>query len=269
MSQVINLDVLISQFANSQVSEFASNTIIEFIDTYDYAIDSTVVFGNIDSSTGLILPLSIDPQSVVSNPSVIQTILLQSIESTIQFGNIDSISFSFNAPSIASELAFGDSRLVLYLQPTSIASTSVVSNIDKLSFIINLSSLDVSTTFGWDDPLLNMEITNVPLPAIESTVVIPQHAVRSVLRPLSINTTVNFGVPTFTDSIHRLLIFKDDNITKVGNTDAVVIAGGIRMNPSIAKTTTAEAGSAVLPSNPVGFISVNIDGNDYKVPYYN
>jgi hypothetical protein len=47
------------------------------------------------------------------------------------------------------------------------------------------------------------------------------------------------------------------------------VAGGIRINPSIQKTVEASSGQATLPSNPVGFISVNIDGRDYKIPYYN
>jgi hypothetical protein len=32
---------------------------------------------------------------------------------------------------------------------------------------------------------------------------------------------------------------------------------------------TATKGSAVLPSNPVGFINITVNGKPYKVPYYN
>jgi hypothetical protein len=32
---------------------------------------------------------------------------------------------------------------------------------------------------------------------------------------------------------------------------------------------TATSGSATLPSNPVGFIYVTVNGQSYKVPYYN
>jgi len=32
---------------------------------------------------------------------------------------------------------------------------------------------------------------------------------------------------------------------------------------------TATAGSGTLPANPVGFMNVTIDGQPYKVPYYN
>jgi len=33
--------------------------------------------------------------------------------------------------------------------------------------------------------------------------------------------------------------------------------------------TTATAGSATLPANPVGFINITVNGVPYKVPYYN
>jgi hypothetical protein len=33
--------------------------------------------------------------------------------------------------------------------------------------------------------------------------------------------------------------------------------------------TTANAGTAVLPSAPVGFINITVNGKPYKVPYYN
>jgi hypothetical protein len=32
---------------------------------------------------------------------------------------------------------------------------------------------------------------------------------------------------------------------------------------------TATAGSATLPANPVGFINITVDGQQFKVPYYN
>jgi len=33
--------------------------------------------------------------------------------------------------------------------------------------------------------------------------------------------------------------------------------------------TTATAGSATLPANPAGFMNVTINGQPFKVPYYN
>lgn len=34
-------------------------------------------------------------------------------------------------------------------------------------------------------------------------------------------------------------------------------------------STTATAGAATLPANPVGFIIIQINGTNYKIPYYN
>ena len=38
---------------------------------------------------------------------------------------------------------------------------------------------------------------------------------------------------------------------------------------NFSSATTATAGSASLPANPVGFINITINGVAYKVPYYN
>ena len=33
--------------------------------------------------------------------------------------------------------------------------------------------------------------------------------------------------------------------------------------------TTATKGAAILPANPVGFINITVNGQPFKVPYYN
>lgn len=38
---------------------------------------------------------------------------------------------------------------------------------------------------------------------------------------------------------------------------------------NFSSASTATAGSATLPANPVGFINVTVNGNAYKIPYYN
>lgn len=38
---------------------------------------------------------------------------------------------------------------------------------------------------------------------------------------------------------------------------------------NFSSATTATAGSATLPANPVGFMNVTVNGVAYKVPYYN
>jgi hypothetical protein len=38
---------------------------------------------------------------------------------------------------------------------------------------------------------------------------------------------------------------------------------------NFSSATSATAGSATLPANPVGFINVTVNGKPFKVPYYN
>lgn len=38
---------------------------------------------------------------------------------------------------------------------------------------------------------------------------------------------------------------------------------------NFSSATTATAGSATLPAAPAGFMNVTINGQQYKVPYYN
>jgi len=38
---------------------------------------------------------------------------------------------------------------------------------------------------------------------------------------------------------------------------------------NFSSATTATKGSQTLPSNPVGFINITVNGQPFKVPYYN
>lgn len=168
--------------------------------------------------------------------------------------------------SIASSLAFSTSEVEFTVYPNSIG-TGVEFGSAFISRNLTTNSIDSTVEFGTLQ--LNMEIEDVPFPSIASTLVIPQPRVIPIIGPLSIATTANFGTAQFIDNIHRLLVFKDGNITKMGDNDAGVIAGRIRVNPASTVGVDATSGSAVLPSNPVGFLSVNINGSDFKIPYYN
>lgn len=163
-------------------------------------------------------------------------------------------------------LAYGLSQLNTKIYVNTLDSSLVIGAHNVIP-IIALSSISPTVLFG--DFKINMQIRDVPFPSIESTLVIPNPTMQRPIAPLSIAPTANFGVATFIDNIHRLLVFKNDNISKVGENDAVVIAGGIRVNPASVISETATSGSATLPNNPVGFISVNISGRDYLMPYYN
>lgn len=45
------------------------------------------------------------------------------------------------------------------------------------------------------------------------------------------------------------------------------VSGTVSLTNSTA--TTATAGTRTLPANPAGFVIVNINGTNYKLPYYN
>jgi hypothetical protein len=38
---------------------------------------------------------------------------------------------------------------------------------------------------------------------------------------------------------------------------------------NFSSSSTATAGAATLPANPVGFMNVTVNGQNYRVPYYN
>ena len=168
--------------------------------------------------------------------------------------------------SIASSLAFGIEEVEFLIYPNSIG-TGVEFGSALISRNLTTNSIDSTVEFGTLQ--LNMEIEDVPFPSITSTLVIPQPSVKYIIGPLSIATTANFGTSNFIDNIQRVLIFKDGNISKMGDNDAGVIAGGIRINPGSTVGANASSGNSDLPSNPVGFLSVNINGSDFKIPYYN
>ena len=191
----------------------------------------------------------------------VQTVQLQNESSNTIIQLSDRLDYA-----IDSTISFETLQLNSTIFINSVESVTEVSQ-PNVRPIVNPVSIASSEAFG--NLQINMQIEDVPFPSIESTLVVSNPSVRFVIGPLGIAPTNNFGTATFIDNIHRLLVFKDDNISKVGENDAVVIAGGIRVNPSSAISETATAGSATLPNNPVGFISVNIGGRDYLMPYYN
>ena len=318
MNQVIVLDVALSEFANTLLSAQQDTPIIQFIDTNDRAIDSTVEFPNthnvyvnvrqslflsdvllavenaqiqtVQSATiqqvindldlsivseldfGVsnlfvqIHPNSTESTLAFGSSQLNSIIYAESAESTLSFGSVGNLNFTVNVNSVNSELTIGDFSVIQFVSPESVTIQNSFGT-PKLNYILYSNSYESAIAFGV--PQINMEIEDVPFPSISSTLVISQPSVRFNINPLSIATTASFGVAGFIDNIHRLLVFKDDNISKIGENDATVVAGGIRVNPSSAISGTATAGSASLPNNPVGFISVNIGGTDYLMPYYN
>ena len=246
------------------IQNYASTTISEVIALLDYSITSSIAFG-VNNLFVQIHPDSTESTLAFGSSQLNTIIYAQSVESTLTFGS-ENLNFIVNVNSVNSSLTIGDFSVVPLIAPQS-ATTQNSFGTPQLNYILYSNSYESAIAFG--TPQINMEIEDVPFPSITSTVVISNPSIKFSIKPLSIATTVNFGTASFIDNIHRLLVFKDDNISKVGENDAVVIAGGIRVNPSSAVSETASNGSATLPNNPVGFISVNIGGTDYLMPYYN
>jgi len=262
-------------YANVEVSLFENSTILQYQTTkFNDEIIPINLFGTAQLNS-IVYPNSITATTAFGTSQFIynQNILLgdkiealsiypiQNYASTTISSVIASLDYS-----IASSLAFGIDEVEFLIYPNSIG-TGVAFGSASISRNLRTNSIDSTLVFGTSR--INMGITNVPFPSITSTLVIPQPSVKYVIRPLSIATTANFGTANFIDNIHRVLVFKDGNISKMGDNDAGVIAGGIRLNPASTVGVDATSGNAVLPSNPVGFLSVNINGSDFKIPYYN
>ena len=263
-TQVIQLDGLISDVQNVTLQTESSNTIIQLSDRFDYAIESEILFGS-PKTIFIAYPDAIDSTLVFGTTLLGSVIYATSVESTVSFGD-NALKLSIAVNSTVSQESFGTAQLNSTIFINSVESVAEVSQ-PNIRASIRPVSITSSEAFG--NLQINMQIEDVPFPSIESTLVVSNPSVRFVIGPLGIAPTNNFGTATFIDNIHRLLVFKDDNISKVGENDAVVIAGGIRINPSSAVSETATSGSATLPNNPVGFMSVNIGGKDYLMPYYN
>ena len=262
-------------YSSVEVSIFENSTILEYqttkfddeflpINLFGTAqLNSIVYLDSITATTTFGTTQFIYDQNILLGDTIeaLSIYPIQNYASTTISEVIASLDYS-----IASSLVFGLEEVEFLIYANSIGTEVEFGNA-LISRNLRTNSIDSTLEFGTHQ--LNMEIEDVPFPSISSTLVIPQPSVRYVIGPLSIATTANFGTSNFIDNIHRVLVFKDGNISKMGDNDAGVIAGGIRLNPSSTIGVEATSGNAVLPSNPVGFLSVNINGSDFKIPYYN
>ena len=264
MNQVIQLDGILSNVQNDEVQVYSTNTIVQVSDRFDYAIETQFASGS-PTLSYIIYPNETVSALQFGDSKFTLYIYAESIESTVQFGE-STQNFIVQVDSTTTENLFGTSKLNTTVFANS-ATTQNAFDISRLSYVIFANSIQSTLVFG--NSKLNQNIDDVPFPSIDSTLVVPIPNVLKVIGPLSIAPTANFGTSSFIDNIHRILIFKDDNISKIGENDAAVIAGGIRINPASVVSEVASAGNAQLPEAPVGFLSVNISGVDYKIPYYN
>jgi len=101
---------------------------------------------------------------------------------------------------------------------------------------------------------------------------------------LDINGTLN-GYTSFNEfkimsqglTAGKVTIYNDnseESFITIGEGDIIIAPSQDSANKGtvdlqIPTSTSASAGAQTLPSNPVGFLGIKVNGTDYKVPYYN
>jgi len=263
IDQVIKLDGTLSNVENVQIQTYSSTSITALSDVYGNQILPTISFGTLVIDYSSVQPTSINSTLTFGLPQLNALVYAQSIESTVAFGDGDKFTLYIVDQPISSTLSFGLSQLNSVVYANSI-TTELSIGTHKVSALISPQSIDSGLAFGALQ--LNQKLYSG---TITSGIEIPSPNLLKIIGPLSIATTANFGTATFIDNIHRMLVFKNDNISKIGDNDAGVVAGGIRINPSTAIAENAIAGDFTLPNKAAGFVSVNIAGKDYLMPFFN
>ena len=156
------------------------------------------------------------------------------IASTVAFGTSEGVLNISIGNGIASTVQFGgDTEGILTIEEVgAIASTAQFGAIQYVNFLIGGANKDVG--------------------GIASTATI----------------STDGG---FQGGIFRALIYKEGEISGIGSAESMFVAGGIRVNPAsrVSLSATSGANSQItVPTNPVGFVSINIQGTDYKIPYF-
>ena len=153
------------------------------------------------------------------------------IATTLAFGTTETVLNLADVGNIASTIAFGLAETPLFIELDGIASTASTPQVQFVSDLIGGANKDVG----------------------------------------NIASGVNFGDIGFQGGIFRALIYKEGEISGIGSTESMFVSGGIRVNPAsrISLSATSGANSNItVPTNPVGFVSINIQGTDYKIPYF-
>lgn len=246
----------IAGYANTVIWPYEEQTIGHSYYQTDRAIASTSVVS--DTFMGYVFDIE-SLENTVTLSDDLETLLeigghtLISIEPQTSIGTITTELFLTNIPSIDSQESFEeDLEALLFIGGATLIS--VESGLDIGSLQVNRSFttetfIEQEQTFGTDVLVLYIGADGTNL--------------------VSVAPTSTFGTPVCSTSIHRVLVFKNDNITKIGQNESVEIAGGIIMNPTQYNSTTATEGSYEVPSTAAGFILVTIDGTNYKMPFYN
>lgn len=175
------------------------------------------------------------------------------IAATTAFGVPEGVIHIEKQSGIASTLAFGTSKLVLDVANVGNIAPTVVFGISTTATFIELESIESTTS----------------TPQVQSVRFLIGGADKDV-GGIASTATVSNDIG-FQGGIFRALIYKGGEISGIGSAESMFIAGGIRVNPStrISLSATSGANSNItVPTNPVGFVSINIQGKDYKIPYF-
>lgn len=226
MSNLISLQTIIAPYLNDSIESTLSFGVAEFEQENSSEISSTVIF-----STNYNLGRFIDFDAQFISDVIDQQITPYLTETVDNIGTVGS-------RSIKSTAVVPNPNVLFDINPVSIESTLTFGP-RELDFAFDLESLNVNTSIG---------VANVFVS----------------VGPVSIQSTEQFGVPTSPRVVHRSLIFKDDNISKLGIDDDVEIASGIVLRGS----TQVLTGNTV-PGSAAGYMLVTISGVDYKMPFFN
>ena len=226
-TQIIYIDAPIFAFANSEVSEFGDVTITSFDTDNSGTIGASVVF-------------SVD----------------QNLDRFITFVSPDISGVSNELISEYQDNVIGET--VFYFPD--FQETVVSANAQVLP-VIGIQSIESTLTFGDEEQFkLNLSIVDQ---GVASTLVFGTANAFVSIGATSVESTIAFGLPVKQNPVHRSLIYKNDNITKLGREDDVEIASGI-----VIQTSTAKLTGNTVPGSAAGYIKVTIDGTDYSMPFF-
>jgi len=226
-TQIIYIDTPLEFTANTLISEFGNITIASYNENNSNSIVPSIIFStnvNLDRNITFV-------NEFISNLSEDQ--ILEFSDNVI--GDI-----SFNYPNFVNVVFSTDHKVLPVISPVSIASTlqfGIEENI-KLNLFIVDQGVAPALTFGTANVFVSTG-------------------------PESIQSTLSFGLPFKQNPVHRSLIYKNDNITKLGREDDVEVASGI-----VIQTSTAKLTGNTVPGAAAGYIKVTIDGTDYSMPFF-
>ena len=288
-NQTIFLEPLIEAYLESQISSTVSFGISEFVTENQFSVEPAVIFTSsiinqtisfeVDEIDDVIaLPINpflpVEIEDIGTSLSILSTanfgpvrvnplITPVQITPTVEFGIPTQFDRTLPTESIQSSITFGEQIFTSFIgvegpNLVSIDPTATFGT-PEFDFIIFPNSKESGVLFGD----VNFD-KFVQAQSVQSTIVVGEPIAFVSIGPSPIIQQTVFGNFDEPRPVHRSLIFKNDNITKLGGNDDVEIASNI-----ILKSSTAKLTGDTLPGTTAGFVIVTIDGVDYKMPFFN